>query len=95
MAPPLPILPPDFRDRIDKLSPLTLLKIPNQHLPRLCEITAVNIENNIYGFEEFAMLEEACPKLLFARAPKGRHAAHKVKARLYPHRGGGTNRVLH
>ncbi len=82
MAPSLPVLPPDFRDRFNQLSPITLLKIPNQHLARLCEISALGIENGIYGFEEFATLEEASPKLLLARVPKGLNKAHEVKARL-------------
>ena len=34
------------------------------------------------GIMEFALLDEACAKLLLSKIPKGAHAAHEVKQRI-------------
>ncbi len=77
-----PVLPLDFEARICRLSSITRLKIPPSCRLRLLEIEATNVEGANDGIMEFALLDEACAKLLLSKIPKGAHAAHEVKQRI-------------
>ena len=71
-----PVLLVDFEARICRLSSITRLKIPPSCRLRLLEIEATNVEGANDGIMEFALLDEACAKLLLSKIPKGAHAAH-------------------
>ncbi len=76
----LPVLPVDFLNCIRKLpATMTILKIPPQCCARLCEITATNVEHGNANIDIFSALEEANPKLLLGRIPKGTSKTHEVK----------------
>ncbi len=81
ISPTTPTLPADLQERVQKLTFNTRLKVPPQFRHRLCDITSSCIEGANRGEGAFAVLDEACSKLLLAHIPKDTNTTHELRIR--------------